>query len=266
LHLTANRGWHPGHALEAAGWEKIDTSGRLRVWQRFRTEPRQRAAIVVCAYRAVSIPTTKSLLKIAMANDGRDTRITIGGEAGIHRSRNIQASTWYRETADDVLVFVDDDIVFTPEQVDQITKHVRDGRDIVVGAYPVRDGGHLALRGRDEHASVTFGPDLPLQEIRHGATGFMAIHRRVLDAMIPTLPLCHANQEWAYWPFFDFKIIEDETAGGFNYLSEDWLLCERALNLGFKVWLDPTIFLGHLGLIEFNVRNMTAIHEALKGG
>lgn len=266
LHLPANRGWHPGRALERAGWEKIDVSGRLRVWHRLRTDPRERAAIVVCAYRSVSLPTTKALLKIAANTDGADTRITIGGEAGIHRSRNIQASIWWRETADDVLVFVDDDIVFTPEHVNQIAAHVRDGHDIVCAAYPVRDGGHLALRGNDLHDVITFGPDVPLQEIRHGATGFMAIHRRVLDAMIPTLPLCHGNQDWAFWPMFDFEVIPDEDAGGANYLSEDWLFCERAARLGFKVWVDPTIMLGHLGLIELNVRNMVAISKALRGG
>lgn len=266
LHLPSNRGWHPGRALERQGWEKIDVSGRLRVWMRVRTEERQRAAIVVCAYRAVSIPTTKALLKIAENSDGADTRITIGGEAGIHRSRNIQASVWWRETADDVLLFVDDDIVFTAEQVRQITARVREGRDIVCAAYPVRDGGHLALRGREGEPTITFGADLDPVEIRHGATGFMAVHRRVLDAMIPTLPLCHANQSWAFWPMFDFAIIADEAAGGFNYLSEDWLFCERAAELGFKVWVDPSIFLGHLGLVEFNVRNMVQIHTALKGG
>jgi SAM-dependent methyltransferase len=266
LHLTENRGWHPGRALEGAGWEKIDVAGRLRVWQRMRTETRPRAAVVVCAYRSVSLPTTKALLKIAANTDGTDTRITLGGEAGIHRSRNIQASVWWRETADDVLLFVDDDIVFSPEQASQIIAHVRAGNDIVCAAYPVRDGGHLALRGNDIHDTITFGPDVPLQEIRHAATGFMAIHRRVFDAMIPTLPLCHANQEWAFWPAFDFEVIADADAGGSNYLSEDWLFCERAARLGFKVWVDPSIMLGHLGMIELNVRNMVQISQALRGG
>lgn len=263
LHLAENRGWHPGRALEATGWEKIDVEGRLRVWRRIRTEQRQRTSIIVCAYRSLSIPTTQALLKIAENLDGADTRIVIGGEAGINRARSVAASRWYRETADDVFVMVDDDIVFQPSDIERLVGLCRDGHDIICGAYPVRDGGHLALRGK--HGVLTFGPNLPPVEIEYAATGFVAVHRRVIEALVPTLPLCHANQPFAFWPFFDFEAVPDEACGGWNYLSEDYYFSKIAQAQGFATWLDPTLLLGHLGTVEINVRNMIQIHAALKG-
>jgi SAM-dependent methyltransferase len=266
LHLNENRGWHPGNALEKHGWERIDQEGRLRVWKRIREHTIQKQSLIICAYRAVTLPTFQSILRLqdTQKGDPEDRwRIVCAGEAGISRARSILASRWYRETSDDVFLMVDDDITFAPWMAERIVDLCRNGHDVICAAYPVRDGGHLALRGHGQN--LVFGPDLEPVEIMHGATGFFAVHRRVLDAMIPTLKLCHANQEWAFWPMFDFSVIEDEGTGGYNYLSEDYHFCEMAAKLGFKTYLDPTIHLGHLGLIELNVQNMSDISRAIGG-
>jgi hypothetical protein len=263
LHLHENKGWHPGNALEKYGWERVDQEGRLRVWRRERLEARERQSLIICAYRGVSTPTFNSVIQLVKCDQNDAWRVVSHGEAAISRARSIMASRWYRETADDVFLMVDDDIVFHPWMAARLVDLCRNGHDIVCGAYPVRDGGHLALRGNS--GELLFGPDLDPVEIRHGATGFLAVHRRVLDAMIPHLKLCHANQEWAFWPMFDFSTEEDESAGGYAYLSEDYYFCELATKLGFKTYLDPTIQLGHLGLIELNVRNMGDISRAIGG-
>jgi GT2 family glycosyltransferase len=33
-------------------------------------------------------------------------------------------------------------------------------------------------------------------------------------------------------------------------IGEDFLFCDRAREAGFEVWVDPTIKLGHMGVIE----------------
>jgi hypothetical protein len=85
----------------------------------------------------------------------------------------------------------------------------------------------------------------------------------VIEAMVPTLPLCHEATHFSFWPLFDFRVVEDAHTGGHNYLSEDWNFCERAIELGFKVWLDPTLMLGHLGTVAIHAGNMDAIHSAV---
>lgn len=262
LHLPANRGWRPGHCMEAHGWERIGQEGRARIWQRITAAPSTHTALILCAYRSVSLPTVTSILKLLNDPENRlGWRVSLAGEAGINRARSVMASRWWAETADDVFLMLDDDIVFEPSDAEHLVELCRNGHDIICAAYPVRDAGHIALRGLG--TTLDFAPGLPPQEIRHATTGFLAVHRRVLDAMIPTLPLCHGNQPWAFWPMFDFKVIEDEAAGGHNYLSEDYYFSEMAKELGFKVWLDPTVRLGHLAQVSLSVSNMAKVREAL---
>jgi hypothetical protein len=34
-------------------------------------------------------------------------------------------------------------------------------------------------------------------------------------------------------------------------MGEDFLFCDRARELGFDVWIDPSISLGHMGVQEY---------------
>lgn len=260
LHLTANRGWHPGRCLESLGFEVLDSRNRLNVWQRVRLETQPKASVLLCAYRSCSIPTMNSIGKLQLAGWRVYPR---WGDGFIARSRSIVASQWYRETADDVFLMIDDDIIFEPYSAERIVDMCRNGHDIIAAAYPVRDGGHLAVRGLN--GPVDFGPDAEPVEARFVSTGFMAVHRRVLDAIVPTLPLCHANMPWAFWPMFDtFWIEEPDIPDSHTYLSEDWAFVQRARDLNFSAWLDPTIRLGHLAQIEVNVVNMDTVDKAVQ--
>lgn len=260
LHLKENRGWHPGHALEAAGWTLLDSSERVRVWQRLETAAPPKATAVLCAYRNCSLPTMVSLLKLQQAG----WRIMPKwGDGLISRARSLIASRWWAETADDVFLMIDDDIVFQPEQAEHLVDLCRNGHDVVSAVYPVRDAGHLALRGTG--GDLVFGPNEAPREIRYASTGFLAVHRRVFDALMPTLPWCHVNQPWAFKPLFLPMVVEDLDFVGHNYLSEDWAFCERARAAGFKIWLDPTIVLGHLAQVQLDVVNMVDVENALAG-
>jgi len=259
LHLKENRGWQPGRALEGAGWENIQTQGRLRVWRRVREACVPRATLMLCANRTVTIPTFRSIMAMQESLADQGWRVYIGGEAGIHRARNIAASKWWVGTADDVFVMLDDDITFNPSDIERLADRCRNGFPVICGAYAKRDGGGLALRGLTE--DVYFGPDQEPIEIGSLATGFVAIHRSVLDAIIPTLPLCHAMTTFAFWPMFDFSTVQD-SHGEWEHLSEDYYFSKLAREHGFPTYLDPSIFLGHLGTIEIGVRNMRQVHAA----
>ncbi len=264
LHLACNRGWMPGRCLEQHGWDKVAEAGRVRVWRRMAYENRVSTALILCAYRAVSQPTHRAIVQL-LTHDRQNAlgwREHHAGEAGINRARSIMASRWWKDTADDVFLMVDDDIVFEPEEAERIVTKCREGYDVIAGAYPVRDGGHIAMRTFGA-VNIDFGPNAEPVHVRHMSTGFFAVHRKVLDALIPTLPLCHANMIWSFWPIFDYRVVEDEGAGGWNYLSEDYNFCELVGALGFKVWIDPSIRLQHLGLVPIDVQNMRKVHEAM---
>lgn len=264
LHLKENRGWHPGRVLERHGWTLVDYSGRLRVWRRTALEGAQRASMLLCAYRSVNAEMLTSLLGVCAPNEiGWRLRVKTG-DALISRSRAIVVTRWWSETNDDVFLMADDDIVFKPADADRLVDLCRSGHDIVCGAYAVHDGGHLACRFLPGTGDITFGPEQPPLEIEYAATGFMAVHRRVIDALVATLPLCHANQPWSFYPLFQPALVENEGAGGWEWLSEDWSFVRNARALGFKCWLDPQTRLTHMGGAPISISNMQAMHAAIK--
>lgn len=226
-----------------------------------------RATVLLCAWREMKLATAECLLQLRDLGWGY---AIIGGDALITRSRAKTVSNWYRQCPDeDVFLMLDDDVVFKPEDAAKVVELARKTRSIACGAYPVKDGGHLACR-RFVGQDIVFGPESPPVEIEYAATGFMAVHRDVLTAMIeakqpdgePLFPFVDHNGLSPFWPFFDTFHVKRNAGTPQEYydpLSEDYAFCEQARRLGFKVWLDPSVILFHLGMYPYNVHNMKGV-------
>lgn len=263
LHLEANRGWQPGRVMERHGWRIVDeVQNRVRVWKRLAETGHQTASLLLCAYRDITTQTMQSIMQTVQRPDA-GWRVQIkNGDADIGRSRAIIVTKWFHETNDDVFLMIDADLTFTPADCDHVVELCRSGLDIVCGAYPVHNGEHLSLRCLPGQDSVQFGPNEPPMEVQYAATGFMAVHRRVIENLVTTVPLCHSFESWAFYPLFQQPVIPDEHVGGWARLSEDWGMCEMARRAGFKVWLDPTVKLGHQSTFPVTVSNMGLIFQA----
>ena len=263
LHLEANRGWQPGRVLERHGWRLQDAvENHVRVWRRLAKEGRQTASLLLCSYREIATKSVQAIMHTVQGSDG-NWRVTIkNGDADIGRSRAIIATQWYHSTNDDVFLMIDSDITFKPADADHVVELCRAGYDIVCGAYPVHNGEHLSLRCLPGQDSVEFGTDKPPLEVMYAATGFMAVHRRVIDALVKTMPLCHAYESWGFYPLFQQPVIRDPDVGGWARLSEDWGFCHLAREHGFRVWMDPTVKLGHQSTFDVSVSNMGLVLEA----
>jgi FkbM family methyltransferase len=215
------------------------------------------STILLCAWRSLTIETAECMLAMRDLGWGY---VFGRGDALIQRVRSRVVSSWYRRGTDDVFLMIDDDVVFSPEQAASVVALAREKRSIVVGAYPVKDGQHLACRGY-KGQQLNFGEGQPAVEIDLPATGFMAVHRDVITAMLKEVPLCsNSNENDGFWPLFD-TFWETGSDGRSEYLSEDYAFGRRAQQLGFKTWLDQTVILYHLGQYAYNVNNMpTAKH------
>lgn len=217
------------------------------------------ADILLCVWRDPSRETKQCI--DMMLQRGWGFR-EVAGDALIPRSRARAVSHWYENADDDVFLMVDGDIVFAPEHAEAVVALAREKRSIACGAYPVRDGGHLACR-RYPGQQINFGPDQEPVEIIYPATGFMAVHRDVIAALInakkadgePLFPYCDAFGIEALWPFFDtFPYRHDD--GKYESLSEDYAFGEHARRLGFATWLDPSVILFHMGMYPYTIENM----------
>lgn len=167
----------------------------------------------------------------------------IGFEIGslIYSSRNNFAKQVISKNFD-ALMFFDSDMVFPPDTLEKMVKHVEDGKEIITGVYfkrraPFSPVLYEELSGNDETGEYDFKDleDLPESkepfEVAGCGMGCCMITKGVL------LDLLLNYQTW----FNPMKTF-----------GEDLAFCIRARELNHKIWCDPTISCGHIGQLIIN--------------
>jgi hypothetical protein len=168
-----------------------------------------------------------------------------GGHAAIDFARSLLATRALTDGFDELL-WIDDDIVFEPEDVARLRGS---GEALVAGVYPKKGRRELALHAAPGTSSFTFGPDGGIVEVRYAGTGFMYTHRRLYDAMAAELPTCNAHFGEPVVPYFLPFVVETEK--GPWYLGEDYAFCERTRRAGFRVLVDTRVRLFHVGTYTY---------------
>ena len=177
---------------------------------------------------------------------------TYYNDALITRARSIAASDFLRSDKD-VLLMIDGDILFNAEQALQVCDQALT-HDVVVGQYVTRNMGRcFPTSYQPIGTTIAYGIDTTPKPVDYGATGFMAIHRRVLEKLSKKLPLCHPTT-LKFYPFFDTGVIK--AGGEWIYASEDYMFCRKAKNAGFTVHVNPSVRLAHFGTHPFVLEDM----------
>lgn len=179
-------------------------------------------------------------------------------DALISRMRSVAATQFLEQGAGDVMIMVDHDIGWEPGDLEHLTRVCLDQVGVVGGVFSKR-GFSLGVPIRFGNYGAYTIPDDRIVECQSVATGFMAVHRRVLEAMRPTLP----QTVHGFWPFFETSTVT-RPDGGLEYLSEDYAFCDKARRLGFRVWADLRPQLTHMGTHLFTVADAT-FHPPEKG-
>lgn len=203
------------------------------------------------------------------------------GESLITRGRNAIVEEFLATDFTDLL-FVDSDIVFSPEDVRYV---VQADADVVAGAYPRKEIDWLrateAMRaGRDpseDSCSVVVTPvtgtstqEGDLLEVKETGTGFMRIRRRVLEQMIAADqsivytdggPRRRDGKRLAIPRVFHADVVDDELDGApaRHYLSEDYWFCRRWRELGGHVYVHTKANLGHVGRYLYRAAPMAVM-------
>lgn len=210
--------------------------------------------------------------------------MSIANESLVTRARNELAMAFLRDKSLTHLMFVDADIVFSPNSIiNMLLKDV----DIVAGAYPLKsiswedvyeqkdnfknidelikastlyvinvDKPDEARIGQTKQVKVHGG----LLPVHDAGTGFMLIKRNVFEKMINAYPeivyysdkdLSIPKEQRKMYAFFDTSIDEDG-----RYLSEDYTFCRRWQKLDGVVNLDTTVTLNHIGSYVFQGKSV----------
>jgi len=189
------------------------------------------------------------------------TNGTIYGDALVSRAQSVAASCFVRSDAD-VMLTIGSDTIFEPEDAIQLCEYACEGYDIIGAVVMKREENPIPACPIP--GTLVMDSDQRPVEVSIMGTGFTATHRRVLDAMVPTMPLTAQTSPLPFWPFYMPAVIED-AKDGYLYLSEDWAMAHRAKKLGFKCWIDPTVRVGHLSTTMLTMEDMLRPRKAAAG-
>ena len=174
-------------------------------------------------------------------------------ESLITRGRNHMVSQFMNSGCTH-MIFIDADISF---QGSDVLKLLRHNLPVVCGAYPLKtDESNYVFNLKDANKLNRF-KDTTIFEVLDAGTGFMMIQKHVFEKF------GEAHPELLYTPdhirtanfdgtrkihaFFD-TVIDPKSN---RYLSEDYMFCQWARELGIKVWMCPWMRLKHMGSYIF---------------
>ncbi len=133
----------------------------------------------------------------------------------------------YARMKNEDLLFIDSDIVFTPEQVEKVEEHLKT-LDAVSGIYLIGHEPKMlpAIFGQGKYDYDYIQPKEGVNEIKACGGGFLGISKRVYDKL-PSNPFSN--------------IREGNIVNG-----EDISFGKRLEDAGLKLWCDSTLAVGHI--------------------
>lgn len=187
------------------------------------------------AGRDIPVLTARSLLE--WRGKGKATSLFMFKlDTYIEKARNELVWNAVNEKATH-LMMIDSDMVFPPDGIDKLLAH---DVDIVGGLYYGRmHPKAMAFYKNGDGTVSNFDPKTKpgLHEVDFVATGFMLINMNVFKKLEP--------------PFFTFTYNPEffglNNQGMLTPTGEDSYFCLSAKAAGFKVYVDNTITLGHVG-------------------
>ena len=201
--------------------------------------------IFICGYGETKDLTVVSICRLYKSGFRFDEPRYVGPETMIARSRSRACTQFLKLETAPYMIFIDSDIVFSASDIEKLYNALKQGYDIVAGGYPMRGGQAFPIRSW--HKPVTF--DNEIHEVEYVSAGFLGISRRALEQIRDKLelPLLHAGSTMECYPFFENGRYLPEMF----YLSEDWDLCQKARQVGLKVYFHTGVLVNHIKEVMF---------------
>jgi len=196
-----------------------------------------------------SLVPSLSLLRAA----GAEVAYAIYQNSGsIPRVRNQAVASMMGKGYTD-LVFIDADMAWNPKD---LVKLVAYNTDIVAAAYPARSE-------KNQRWIVVWPEEIKqhssgLLTAQRVGTGFMRIRNTVFEKLEELYPDWHyqaphtqdEDEAKHLFAFFDYELKVGKN-GKRGHLSEDYRFCDIATDAGFTIWVDPDIYMEHIGTKKF---------------
>ena len=184
------------------------------------------------------------------------------GDSSPSRVRNNLVQRFLERDCDELL-FIDSDIIFTPDQVFEICAR----KELVVGGFYMakQDGGVKPIFNAFEPGQQPPMRDDGMLEVRYMGTGFLRIKRAVFDILIKRFgPELSFQRDESPIPTLNYAFFQEKVyrypTGFSRFLTEDWYFCQLCQDAGISVWGDmrENMCLGHRGSVQFPLQSQRA--------
>ena len=141
----------------------------------------------------------------------------------------------------DTLFFIDSDVEWEPEWFFRLLERP----EPIVGGALVKKFDEEGYTVKILNKTLKYSEDKKLLEVDGVGTGFLKVDKFALEELwLASDPYTHdgINQRMI------FNLLIDDDG---DLISEDYVMCKKWQNLGYKVWLDPTITCNHIGIKKF---------------
>lgn len=166
----------------------------------------------------------------------------VTGVSDIARGRSILASEALAQGFEEIM-WIDSDIRFLPDQVDMLRSH---GKEIIGGVYVRKGASGLSICLFNKTENITFGKEGGMKEVQYSGAGFLLTQREVYERMGGDLPDFHYDGGKKAKHYFQ-HVYAAGNDGENLILGEDYSFCDRATDEGYKIYVDSSIRLGHVG-------------------
>lgn len=157
----------------------------------------------------------------------------------IQRARNSLVKLALDQGFDD-LFFIDGDVEWEPEWVFRLLERP----EPIIGAALIKKSEKEGYTVKLTSQNLAYNDDKTLLEVPGVGTGFLKVSRFALERLWQDAPPYTSEGE-------EHRMIFDVVVRDGQLISEDYILCEKWQNMGYKVWIDPTITCNHLGTKKY---------------
>lgn len=176
-------------------------------------------------YKTISVRTASSLIELLKVTQHDITTYFADG-VFVHQNQN-NIIEFAVQNKFDYVFLVEHDMIFEPETLNKL---LADNKDIICANYNFRSEPRCSMVFDDnmEHIQQRL---LPKETFKCGAipTGLTLIKTSVFEKLKK--------------PYFFYEYNEE----GQMKTSQDVYFCNKSKEVGFEIWCNPTIEVGHLG-------------------
>lgn len=161
----------------------------------------------------------------------------LNGDSLVTRARN-KVVHKFLQTDYPYLLFVDNDILFTPGDIVRLRNN---NLPICGGVYFKKKIPYSPVSNRSLEQKGH------MHKMQETGTGFLMIHREVFEKIAEAEPEHFYSGDGdeeksdSYYDYFRVGVVNG------RYLSEDYYFCYLARRYGYDIWLDTSIYVRHVG-------------------